>query len=384
MLDEIADTTAVIMSSSGTSGLAKGVAKSYRMLIQSSIPFWNLDVEKKEVYFNFGGCFWGTNLSFLITATLNAAKRIITAKEFDPKFMIDTVEKYQVTTFYAPPHSVYQLLQYKGLKKMESLRIFMSGGAFVSQENIDKMKPYLPNGKLAAIYATAEGDFVADRFFSDGYVPSPNVRIKIVDKEGKPVAPNKLGEIIYQTGVMFTEYVKDTTHEDTAESLKDGWIYSGDIGYFDGKEFLIIEGRKKEIIRIDPVHKVHPAEIERIINQVPGVVDSCVVGIPKEEEPNVDLIYAFAMKDPEKKDLTEEAVAEAVNTKVDEFRKLKGVQFVDAFPLTPTGNQYIISNLKKKLKLFNLIQQVKSKDLPSRTWLGTFMVANNLLNEIVC
>lgn len=108
---------------------------------------------------------------------------------------------------------------------------------------------------------------------------------------------------------------------------------SGDLGYFDEEGFLYVIDRFKHLIKSKDGYRVTPAEIEIIIDEMDGVLQSCVVGV-EDKETFIDFIYAFVIKRPTCTDLTEKDVMNYVNERVCDAKKVSGVIFVDKFPMT--------------------------------------------------
>src|SRR4030042_5207745 len=107
--------------------------------------------------------------------------------------------------------------------------------------------------------------------------PEVNNKIKIVDEEGREVPHGRQGEIVIQNPAIMIGYLRDA--EKTAEAKKDGWLYTGDIGFQDEGGYFFFVGRKKEVIRRRG-EQIAPTEIESIINSHPGVEESAVIGVP--------------------------------------------------------------------------------------------------------
>jgi 4-coumarate--CoA ligase len=143
----------------------------------------------------------------------------------------------------------------------------------------------------------------------------------------------KRGEIYTKRAAQFLGYLDEP--EKTAEAFEDGWFKTGDIGYFDDEGFLFFVDRKKEMLRYQGF-QVTPTELEGIINEIKGVVSSCVVGVFDAVNSN-DIIHAFVIPH-ESSGLTEEFIHEHVNGKVIDQKRLRGgVHFVKSFPLGLSG-----------------------------------------------
>jgi acyl-CoA synthetase (AMP-forming)/AMP-acid ligase II len=119
------------------------------------------------------------------------------------------------------------------------------------------------------------------------------------------------------------------------KTFSDGWFRTGDMGYYDEELFIYVTGRKKELMKFRNYH-VNSIELEGIIDEINGIVRSCVVGISDRRSGN-DIIHAFVITDRTKA-ITEKDVHEFVNQKVIDAKKLRGgVHIVDSFPLLPSG-----------------------------------------------
>lgn len=152
----------------------------------------------------------------------------------------------------------------------------------------------------------------------------------------------------------FSGYYGDP--EKYAETVKDGWIHSGDWGYFDDEGFLFVVDRVKHMLKTKVIFP--PVEIEKLINEVEGVNSSAVVGV---DDGGSDIIYAFVVKDPSI-NVDEEKILNYVNSHLVEKKKITGgVKFVENFPVTFSGKirkLVLKENAKKMLE--------SSQSAPSR------------------
>lgn len=159
--------------------------------------------------------------------------------------------------------------------------------------------------------------------------------------------PFEHGEVLLKPYIPFLCYYGEPEmYEKTV--TPDGWIYTGDIGYYDKEGFLYIVDRKKNLIKNGDI-KFTTLEIEEIINEIPGVIQSAVVGIIGENA-GFDIVYAFVVKNQNAVDLSELKILNYVNSKVVELKRISGgVFFLDNFPLTATG-KLNIGELKEMAK----------------------------------
>ncbi|CAO1335168.1 unnamed protein product [Diamesa serratosioi] len=347
-LGDVSLLPALILCSSGTTGLPKGVCKSHSQVIQQHLPFWQCSSRNRDILFNFSTIYWATGIIFQTVGTLYGSKRIITSQSFDPELMIDIVNKYKVTTTLLLPSLLSSVLQCDKIKPLPSVKVLMCGGSVVSKELCERASPYFPNGIIASVYGTSEADFVTIAFpnvkhGSTGQVCA-NVKVKILDDDGKCQGPDEEGEICFQTPVSFLGYYNNPLQ--TKEILDDdGWMHSGDIGKFDNEGNLIIVDRKKDILKYLG-YQVSPSEIENIINKIDGVATSCVVGVCNKNSD--DIIYAFVVPSKKQNHLKEIDVLNVVNDQVSEVKRIRGgVHFVDNLPMTASGK--ILRNLMRNV-----------------------------------
>ena len=163
--------------------------------------------------------------------------------------------------------------------------------------------------------------------------PDRGVYVKVIDEAGKSLGVNKPGEICFKADRIMKGYINDP--KATSETIdKDGWLHSGDIGYYDeDKQFYIVD-RLKELIKYK-AFQVAPAEVEALLLSNPKVKDCGVIGVPDEE--SGELPMAFVVKQPGTT-LTEQDVTKFVAENASKPKWLHGgVKFIDEIPKNPSG-----------------------------------------------
>ncbi|KAL7013476.1 hypothetical protein ACKWTF_015412 [Chironomus riparius] len=341
-LPDICSTTAIISCSSGTTSSPKGICKSHKQLIANSFLLWNQNLHDCDVIFNASPSYWATHLLFSIYGALYNIPTIITSQTITPELWMDIVDRYKVTAVMVAPRICASILKSDKLRKLESIRIAIVGGSVFTSKLIQDFAKIMPNGKLLTGYGATEIDSVSmaskceDSLLCCSGYPYNNTEIKVVDDNGASLGPNEIGEIYCRKSVPFSGYFEDP--QSTSESFDNsGFIKTGDAGYFDDSGRIYIIERIKHMIKSIGAHKVTPIEIESIINEIDGVIQSCVVGV-FDEEVFYDKIHAFVIKDQARDDLTEEFIVNFVNRRVIEQKNITGgVHFVDKFPMIPSG-----------------------------------------------
>jgi len=168
--------------------------------------------------------------------------------------------------------------------------------------------------------------------------------IRIVDEAGKEVPRGKQGEIVIRNPMTMIEYFKDP--ERTSETKKDGWIYTGDIGYQDEEGYFFFVGRKKEVIRRRG-ELISPNEIESVINNYPSVQESAVIGVPSGLGSGEEEVKAYVLLKPDQTTTPQELLSWCKG-KLAEFKIPRFLEFRTDFPRSAIGR--IQKNLLKAEK----------------------------------
>lgn len=248
-LIDVSKSTAMILCSSGTTERPKGVCKSHSQIIAQMKP--TLKQSNERVVMSFSPLCWLSGLTFLVVGTLYGGKNVITAKPFSVGLLVELFNRYKVSTTVLVPSILQHMLMSESMKPIESVEVLMVGGSSIPKGLCQSAQRLFPNSNIFSIYGMTEVDIVVNSFFfkrgnSVGKVLENN-HIKIVDDAGNNLGPNQHGEVCFKTPVIFSGYFGDP--EKAAEAVNDGWVYSGDIGYFDDDGFLFIVERKKDLIK---------------------------------------------------------------------------------------------------------------------------------------
>ena len=171
-------------------------------------------------------------------------------------------------------------------------------------------------------------------------MPLPGIDLKVVDPEGNTVPPHAVGEIIFRGPNMMKGYYKKP--EETENTIKDGYVYTGDLAYVDEEGYHFIVDRKKDII-IRGGFNIYPREIEEVLYKHPAVVEASVIGRPDPVFGEKTVAYV-AKKDPE---LTEEAILNYCKEQLAEYKVPDYICFIEQIPKSGTGK--ILKTALKKL-----------------------------------
>jgi len=157
-----------------------------------------------------------------------------------------------------------------------------------------------------------------------------NWETRIVNDKGKDIAPGEIGELLVRGNGVMKEYYKNPGK--TAETIKDGWLYTGDMAREDSEGFIYIVDRKKDLV-ITGGENIFPVEVEDVIHKHPKVYDAAVIGIPDERLGEI----ALAVVDPKPGEkLTEEEINQFCEQHLPRYKRPRRIIF-DKVPRNPTG-----------------------------------------------
>jgi fatty-acyl-CoA synthase len=331
-----------LMYTSGTTAHPKGVMITYGNLYWkniSHIMMFNITPEDKTLV--VGPLYHVGSMDLPATGTLYAGGSLVILRRFDPIPVLEAIHKERVTNTWFPPTMVNMLFQEPTFNRYDvsSIRFIIDGGEKMPLPLINRIKEKFPNAWFADAYGlteTVSGDTFLSRdkmIEKIGSVGKPVVqlRVRIVDEEGKDVPAGSLGEIVLRGPKVFKGYWKNP--EATAEAIKNGWFHTGDIGTLDAEGYLYIVDRKKDII-ISGGENIASLEVERAIYELPQVLETAVVGIPHPKWQEIPIAYVVAKKG---ETITAEAIIEHCSKKLAKFKVPKMVEFIDALPRNPSG-----------------------------------------------
>jgi len=331
-----------LMYTSGTTAHPKGVMITYGNLYWKNISHimaFHITPEDKTLV--VGPLYHVGGLDLPGTGTLYAGGSLVILRRFEPLPVLETIHKERVTNAWFAPTMVNMLFQEPTFDRYDvsSVRFIIDGGEKMPLPLITKIKEKFPNAWFADAYGlteTVSGDTFLPRekmIEKIGSVGKPVVqlRVRIVDDEGKEVPPNTLGEIVLRGPKVFKGYWRNP--QATAEAIKNGWFHTGDIGTLDEEGFLYIIDRKKDII-ISGGENIASLEVERVIYELPQVLETAVIGIPHPKWQEIPVAYV-AVKKGEK--IIAEEIIEYCSKKLAKFKVPKQVIFIDALPRNPSG-----------------------------------------------
>lgn len=279
------DDPAFICYTSGTTGDPKGAVLTHGSWNIAS-QGWAQAIEltpNDRVYLPFPLAFTGGLAVWLFTYWAGA--RTVLDAAPDPDRTLDLFEHERLTALLAVPVIHQQLVDHPRFDgaDLSSWRVACSGGASVPQPLIAAVQargvPMLQGYSLteASAAATILPGHDARRKLGSAGLPIPHGRIGVVDEIGAPLGPGEVGEIVVGGLQIMSGYWNRP--EESAAALRDGWLHTGDLGFLDDEGYLTVVDRAKDML-ISGGLNVYPAEIERVLAGLPGLVEVAVIGVP--------------------------------------------------------------------------------------------------------
>ena len=258
-----------------------------------------------------------------------------------PDKILHTVQEQRVNWFFSVPPIFEALLRVPHIEsyRLESLRWIAMMGTSVPVALMKRFREQFPTTTVIQGYGLTEthGPFtlvplnMADAKRGSAGIPIPGAEVRVIDSEGQPLPAGESGEIIVRGPMVMKGYHNDP--ESTRERLRDGWLYTGDIGRFDEDGFLYHLGRKDDMIIVGGLN-VFPAEIENVLKQHPLILDVAAVGVPDKDRGAQ--IRAFAVLTGSET-VSEKELISFCRQRLASYKVPGTVEFRKSLPRTSTG-----------------------------------------------
>jgi acyl-CoA synthetase (AMP-forming)/AMP-acid ligase II len=331
-----------ILYTSGTTGNPKGAMLCHRNFIANSMTAQALcRLSSQDKLLIMAPLFHVTALNSQLIKIVHAGATGVLMRAFKTEEILDTIEREQITEMTGVPAMYSMILQSPTLERRDltSLRYCGYGGAPAPVEVIKTLKGKFPTWRLRNVYGLTEAsswvtmlphEQTTIRPDSTG-LPVPVVRLKIVNDRGEEAPPGEVGEILIKGPNVFKGYWRNP--EATAESLKEGWFYTGDLGRFDEEGYLYVVDRKKEMV-IRGGENIYCIEVENVLYQHPKIGEAAVTGVP--DSILGEVVKAICVL-KQGQQATETEIQEYCREYLADYKIPKFVCFIDELPRNPAG-----------------------------------------------
>ncbi|WP_297825212.1 long-chain fatty acid--CoA ligase [Mycobacterium sp.] len=328
---------------SGTTGRSKGAMLSHRNLTAMAVAHL-ADIDAPDE-----GCSLvhaapmshGSGL-YVLPYVLRAARQVVPASgAFDPDEFLDLCEHHPAVSAFLAPTMVQRLVD-TGRSRPANLQTIVYGGGPMYVESLRKAitafgpifaqiygqgeSPMTITGLRCADHESDDDDAVLG---SVGYARS-GMQVAVLRTDGGPASVGQIGEIVCRGDAVMSGYWRNP--DATRATLKDGWLYTGDMGSFDARGFLTLRDRSKDVV-ISGGSNIYPREVEEVLLEHPGVSEACVLGTPDAEWGEVVVAFIVGTGDP-----VEPAALDAhLLRRIARFKRPKRYEFVDELPKNSYG-----------------------------------------------
>ncbi len=307
--------SAMLLYTSGTTGMPKGVLHSHRTVVTSSlvsIPYNRL--RPTDVNIALGPLYHVGPLLCNALPAINVGACNVIQHGFDPATTLERIESEEITTMWGVPTHVRALVDDSsiGERDISHVRMIQYSGSAMPASVAKHSREYIPDCEFVNAYGSTEivfgtlifPEFHDEKLGSIGHA-APNAVVRVVDPENSVpnavVETGEIGELLVKTPTCMLRYWRDS--KATADATVDGWFRTGDLGRRDEDGFLYFVDRKDDMI-VSGGENIYPAEVEDVLHTHPDVITGAVVGVPDDEWGEIVTAFVVsATKEPSEVDL---------------------------------------------------------------------------------
>ncbi len=347
LVDRAPDEPAWLFYTSGTTGRPKGAVLSHRNLLAMSLCYF-ADVDQQAPWraiLHVAPMSHGSGLYALAHVMQASCHVIPESGEFDVGEIYSLIGDWPDLVFFAAPTMIKRLLDHPREERTENLKTIIYGGGPMYLEDllagIERLGP-----KFAQLYGQGESPMtitaLSSRVIADRYHPRWRARlssvgvaqsvveVRTIDEVGEPLPPGEIGEVVVRGATVMRGYWNDPAA--TADTLRGGWLHTGDLGCFDEEGFLTLKDRSKDVI-ISGGSNIYPREVEEVLIQHADIREVAVVGRPDREWGEVVVAYVVARGAELDPVILNDFCAE----RMARFKRPKHYRFVEVLPKNSYG-----------------------------------------------
>ena len=334
---------AVLLYTGGTTGVSKGVMLTHFNITSNiaQIREWlSLDESRHHTVLCVLPMFHSYGFTAAVNMGLAHGCTLILVPRFDAGDLLKTIAKYRPTLFPGVPTMYIGLLNHPDMAKydLSSIELCVTGAAAMPVDLLQKFEQ-VTGATIMEGYGLTESSPVTHanprvgrRVPGSVGLPYPGTDVRIVDLEtGADLPPGGEGEVVIKGPQVMKGYWNRP--EETAATLKDGWLHTGDIGRLDEDGYLYIVDRKKDMI-IAGGFNIYPREIDEVLYQHPAVLEACAVGVP--DAYRGETVKAFVVLKPGAQ-ATEQEILDFCRERLAAYKRPRSVEFLPELPKSTVG-----------------------------------------------
>jgi acyl-CoA synthetase (AMP-forming)/AMP-acid ligase II len=330
---------------SGTTGAPKAVLHAHRSLMVAAITeSTNHRWTSQDINLMMAPLYH-LAIGHLLGGVIVGARNVLLVEQISPEMIMDTVARERVTmAFLLVPWTVdiLQALDRGELRlgdyDLSSWKLMYMGAQPIPPSLVRKWKTYFPEMQHDTTYGLSEGGgpgvvrLGMENEHKLGAIGKTGLiwDVRIVDQKGKDVKTGVVGELIIKGSGVMKEYYKNPIA--TAEAVREGWLYTGDLGKWDDEGFIYIVDRKKDLI-ISGGENIYPVEIENVIRRHPKVHDVAVIGLP---DPRLGEVACAVIQVTSGEQLTEQEMGSFCEQNLPRYKRPRQI-ILGQVPRTSTG-----------------------------------------------
>jgi acyl-CoA synthetase (AMP-forming)/AMP-acid ligase II len=343
-IDDLDADLALLQLTGGTTGTPKAAMISMRafsVAVIASMHWFNLTAE--DINLGLAPFFHIMGLQITMVPALISGGKLLILTRFTPEITARAIAERKCTAWVAAPTMITALVNMPGIDTYDfsSLRVVVTGGSPISLSLQQRLREIAPMSELGEGYGMTEtlaqgGVTTPLGRWKPGYTGIPAINdVKIVDLDtGLQEMPiNQEGEIVIKGPTVMNGYWNQP--EETAKSIRDGWLYTGDIGLLDEEGYLKIVDRKKELILCSGFN-VYPSDVENILSRHPAILEVAVIGVPDEYRGESAKAFVI-LKSQFVGKVSEEDIIDWCRENMASYKRPRAVEFRETFPKSAAG-----------------------------------------------
>lgn len=344
LTDEVdEDAPAAIFYTGGTSGTPKGAILSHRNLVANSFNMTiGAEYNESDRFLHTAPMFHLADGSSIYALTWRGARHVI-LRRFDPAAVLETIERERISCTIMVPAMLHAIVNHPDVatRDLSSLRVILHGGAPITSSLLHQAVKTLGCSFTQAYGLTEGSSHIAmlpheERLLADRRVASAGRAVmgtEVVTRraDGAACASGEIGEVTVRGSNVTTGYWQRP--DATAAALRDGWFWTGDLGYLDDDGYIFLVDRVKDMI-ISGGENVYSIEVEDVLCQHPGVASAAVIGVP--DPAWGERVHAVLIARPGWHiDLAE--LRAFCTERIASYKSPRSIEIVDALPASGAG-----------------------------------------------